>query len=206
MNGPANNAAPQCSAGVGDGSACVTAAPTTAPKMPSPRQDKHNQQTNNTDKQKRHPQVSSSSSSAAEAELPSSSSSSDNKTTDSNQLQQQQQTLTTAGGEGDATTNDESGVKQFSDKSLQELARSYLELPKAQIPDTGFVVSGIAGRFPNADNMNELWDNLLNGHDMVQGPDDKRWPLGKCLIFFRFSCAIYCFVLRELVCFSMLIL
>lgn len=73
----------------------------------------------------------------------------------------------------------EGPVKQFSDKSLQELADYYLNLEPADIPDTGFVVSGIAGRFPNADNMNELWENLLNGRDMVLGPDDKRWPLGK---------------------------
>lgn len=71
-------------------------------------------------------------------------------------------------------------IKQFSEKTLQQLADYYLNLEPADIPDTGFVVSGIAGRFPNADNLNELWDNLLNGRDMVLGPDDKRWPLGKC--------------------------
>lgn len=88
-----------------------------------------------------------------------------------------QQHLQTDGPLADGTG--ETDVKQFSDKSLQELARAYLELPPAPIPDTGLVVAGIAGRFPNADNMNELWDNLLNGHDMVRGPDDKRWPLGE---------------------------
>lgn len=70
-------------------------------------------------------------------------------------------------------------IKQFSDKTLDELADYYLKLEPADIPDTGFVVSGIAGRFPSADNLNELWDNLVNGRDMVVGPDDKRWPLGK---------------------------
>lgn len=79
----------------------------------------------------------------------------------------------------------EGPVKQFSDKSLQELADYYLNLEPADIPDTGFVVSGIAGRFPNADNLNELWENLLNGRDMVLGPDDKRWPLGKLNIFYQ---------------------
>jgi len=74
-------------------------------------------------------------------------------------------------------------VKQFSEKSLKELADYYLNLEPADIPDTGFVVTGIAGRFPNADNLNELWDNLLNGKDMVLGPDDKRWPLGKRHLF-----------------------
>lgn len=71
----------------------------------------------------------------------------------------------------------ENTIKQFSDESFQELANYYLNLEPADIPDTGFVVAGI----PNADNLNELWDNLKNGRDMVLGPDDKRWPLGKLL-------------------------
>lgn len=70
-------------------------------------------------------------------------------------------------------------VKKFSEKSLQELADLYLNFKPSDIPDSGFVVSGIAGRFPNADNLNELWDNLYHARDMVRGPDDKRWPLGK---------------------------
>lgn len=70
-------------------------------------------------------------------------------------------------------------VRLFSDRPLHELANYYLNLGPADIPDSGFVVSGIGGRFPNADNLNELWDNLRNGKDMVLGPDDKRWPLGK---------------------------
>ncbi|KAG9509078.1 Fatty acid synthase, partial [Fragariocoptes setiger] len=60
----------------------------------------------------------------------------------------------------------------------QELADFYINQEPADVPDTGFVVSGIAGRFPEADNVNELWDNLVNGRDMVTGPDDRRWPLG----------------------------
>lgn len=82
------------------------------------------------------------------------------------------------------TTGETEQVKQFSDKTLQELADYYLNLEPADIPDSGFVVSGIGGRFPNADNLNELWDNLLNGKDMVLGPDDKRWPLGEFLFDF----------------------
>lgn len=78
-------------------------------------------------------------------------------------------------------------IKQFSDKSLEELAQYYLNLEPANIPDTGYVVSGIAGRFPSADNLNELWENLLNGRDMVLGPDDKRWPLGEFLLHLHFS-------------------
>lgn len=82
----------------------------------------------------------------------------------------------TGPGDGEKTP-----VKRFSEKSLEELADLYLNFKPSEIPDSGFVVSGIAGRFPNADNLNELWDNLYNAKDMVLGPDDKRWPLGECL-------------------------
>ncbi|KAG9509813.1 Fatty acid synthase [Fragariocoptes setiger] len=64
-------------------------------------------------------------------------------------------------------------------QTLQELADYYnRNLEPVDVPDTGYVISGIAGRFPSADNIDELWDNFLNGRDMVTGPDDKRWPLG----------------------------
>lgn len=36
-------------------------------------------------------------------------------------------------------------------------------------------VSGISGRFPEADNVNEFWDNLINGVDMVTS-HNMRWP------------------------------
>ncbi|KAI1303654.1 Fatty acid synthase [Halotydeus destructor] len=39
------------------------------------------------------------------------------------------------------------------------------------------VVSGISGRFPSSDNMEELEFNLYNGIDMVTA-DDSRWPMG----------------------------
>lgn len=82
-------------------------------------------------------------------------------------------------GHNSTTTEPASEVKKFSEKSLQELADYYLNFKPSEIPDSGFAVSGIAGRFPNADNMNELWDNLFHARDMVRGPDDKRWPLGE---------------------------
>lgn len=40
------------------------------------------------------------------------------------------------------------------------------------------VISGIAGRFPQSDNIDELAANLLNKIDMVT-QDDSRWPIGK---------------------------
>ena len=39
------------------------------------------------------------------------------------------------------------------------------------------VISGISGRFPESDNMDELAENLLNNIDMIT-EDDRRWPIG----------------------------
>ncbi|KAI1292133.1 Fatty acid synthase [Halotydeus destructor] len=39
------------------------------------------------------------------------------------------------------------------------------------------VISGISGRFPESDNVDELSENLLNHVDMIT-EDDRRWPLG----------------------------
>jgi fatty acid synthase len=39
------------------------------------------------------------------------------------------------------------------------------------------VISGIAGRFPECDNMDEFAYNLYNNLDMVT-EDDRRWPTG----------------------------
>jgi len=40
------------------------------------------------------------------------------------------------------------------------------------------VICGISGRFPDSVNVDEFWDNLINGVDMVS-QDDRRWPQGK---------------------------
>jgi len=42
------------------------------------------------------------------------------------------------------------------------------------------VITGIAGRFPEADNMVELREHLINGVDMTS-EDDRRWDPGKRL-------------------------
>ena len=40
------------------------------------------------------------------------------------------------------------------------------------------VISGISGRFPSSDSIQEFKDNLFNGVDMVTA-DESRWPIGK---------------------------
>lgn len=44
------------------------------------------------------------------------------------------------------------------------------------------VISGLSGRFPASDNLDEFRSNLFNGVDMVRA-DDSRWPQGKLLVF-----------------------
>lgn len=42
------------------------------------------------------------------------------------------------------------------------------------------VIAGIAGKLPESENLQEFWENLLNGVDMVT-EDDRRWKPGECL-------------------------
>ena len=39
------------------------------------------------------------------------------------------------------------------------------------------VISGVACRLPESRNVEEFWENLINGRDMVT-EDDRRWPPG----------------------------
>lgn len=48
---------------------------------------------------------------------------------------------------------------------------------KAPRPGDEIVISGIAGRFPDSDNMEEFKTNLLNKVDLISD-DDRRWRLG----------------------------
>jgi len=48
---------------------------------------------------------------------------------------------------------------------------------KVPEPDEEIVISGIAGRFPESKNVEELKNNLLNKVDMITD-DDRRWKLG----------------------------
>lgn len=43
------------------------------------------------------------------------------------------------------------------------------------------VISGLSGRFPSADNLEQFRDNLFNSVDMVTA-DSSRWPLGKTIL------------------------
>lgn len=44
--------------------------------------------------------------------------------------------------------------------------------------DSDIVISGISGRFPEADSVEELWDKLMNEIPMYT-KDARRWPVGE---------------------------
>lgn len=48
-------------------------------------------------------------------------------------------------------------------------------------PGEEIVISGIAGRFPDSDNMKIFQENLMNKVDLVSN-DDRRWKLGMFII------------------------
>ncbi len=51
------------------------------------------------------------------------------------------------------------------------------KMPKFEV-DEDIVISGIAGRFPEADTLDEFADNLYKNINMVT-LDDRRWPQGE---------------------------
>ncbi|XP_018376803.1 PREDICTED: fatty acid synthase-like, partial [Trachymyrmex cornetzi] len=57
-------------------------------------------------------------------------------------------------------------------------------IARNDVSDEEIVISGIAGRFPNSDNMNQLRENLFNKIDLVRADHD-RW--GKALEHPEFS-------------------
>jgi acyl transferase domain-containing protein len=46
------------------------------------------------------------------------------------------------------------------------------------------VISGISGRFPESDSVDEFRDNLYNNVDMITS-DDRRWPIRE--FYFSFT-------------------
>lgn len=50
--------------------------------------------------------------------------------------------------------------------------------PLSLLDDADIVISGIGGRYPEADNLDEFWENLVTGQETVT-MDDRRGPIGK---------------------------
>lgn len=69
--------------------------------------------------------------------------------------------------------------KNYSEKHLQERAqyRARQKMPNWCMTED-IVVSGMSGRFPESDSIEEFEHNLYNQIDMVV-EDERRWPFGK---------------------------
>jgi acyl transferase domain-containing protein len=51
-------------------------------------------------------------------------------------------------------------------------------------PDEDVVITGMAGRFPESDNVYEFRDNLYNKVDMLTPKLDARWKLGELTLLY----------------------
>jgi len=47
-----------------------------------------------------------------------------------------------------------------------------------RVSEERVVISGIAGRYPECNNIQEFWDNLMNSIPMYSS-DARRWPIGE---------------------------
>lgn len=74
-------------------------------------------------------------------------------------------------------STDSAPSQQFINNSNVDYTRPNMAAKSWPIGED-VVISGIGGRFPEADNIDELAANLLAGVDMVTR-DDRRWPVGK---------------------------
>jgi fatty acid synthase len=50
-----------------------------------------------------------------------------------------------------------------------------MDIPTLLIESEDIVISGISGRFPESDTIDEFAQNLYNNVDMIT-EDDRRWP------------------------------
>jgi Beta-ketoacyl synthase, N-terminal domain len=62
------------------------------------------------------------------------------------------------------------------------------KMPKWEV-DEDIVISGIAGRFPESDTMDEFADNLYKNINMISF-DDRRWPAGNKRKAFKIDCLV----------------
>lgn len=46
------------------------------------------------------------------------------------------------------------------------------------------MIAGMSGKLPESENLQEFWDNLIGGVDMVTD-DDRRWKAGECPLGIR---------------------
>src|SRR2546427_465989 len=80
-----------------------------------------------------------------------------------------------------APNQEESNAKQKIPETEGSCANN-LEIEPRKMPrfeiEEDIVISGIAGRFPESDTLDEFADNLYKNINMIT-LDDRRWPVGK---------------------------
>lgn len=54
-------------------------------------------------------------------------------------------------------------------------------LPQPKTWADDIVISGISGRYPECESLQEFWDKLSAGVELISS-DDRRWPIGKSLL------------------------
>lgn len=62
-------------------------------------------------------------------------------------------------------------------KAERDLMRNNISIPEWKIKEE-LVISGMSGRFPESNTIDEYSYNMYNGIDMVT-EDERRWPFGK---------------------------
>ena len=67
-------------------------------------------------------------------------------------------------------------------------------LPQPKEWPEGIVISGISGRYPESDNLEEFWDKLIQGIELISC-DDRRWPVGESKLIFFLSLSLSLFLL-----------
>lgn len=51
-------------------------------------------------------------------------------------------------------------------------------MKRKEVTENPVSITGIAGRFPESNNIDEFWTNLLSGRELCT-EDDRRWPVGE---------------------------
>lgn len=82
-------------------------------------------------------------------------------------------------------TNRRLSIK-MSEESSEESPPIFAKVKRREADSDSIVISGISGRYPESLNLDEFWDQLINGKEL-SSIDDRRWPVGEseCRTAFR---------------------
>ena len=86
------------------------------------------------------------------------------------------------------TSDDEKPTSNINTNNYASHAENH-----TQIKDD-IVISGIGGRYPDCDDIEEFWDKLVNGVEL-SSVDDRRWPVGEYMYLIASMCKIWPFCL-----------